>query len=98
MPEQVITIQGITVEQLRSMIREDVRGEIERTQRKSAPTDSPMTIQQVSEYIHKSVPTIYQLTSKRKIPFSKVGNTLLFSKKEIDAFIAAGRRTMVEDV
>lgn len=97
MAESVI-IQGISVEQLRSWFREDVRAEMERIQKKSSPVDAPMTIQQVSEYIHKSVPTIYQLTSKRKIPFSKVGNTLLFSKKEIDAWIASGRRIMVEDL
>jgi len=54
--------------------------------------DVLLTIQQASELINLSVPTIYGLVSKGDIPVSKKGKRLYFSKKELLAWIQSGRK------
>ncbi|HBJ76814.1 MAG TPA: hypothetical protein DDY68_03050 [Porphyromonadaceae bacterium] len=46
-----------------------------------------MTIDQLSDYIKLSRATIYSLSCKKKIPYTKVGNKLLFKKRDIDRWI-----------
>jgi len=46
-----------------------------------------LTIQETSQFINRSVPTIYSLVSKRQIPFYKCGKRLYFSKKELENWI-----------
>jgi excisionase family DNA binding protein len=42
-----------------------------------------MTIDEVAELLRKGKSTIYQYTSAKTIPHSKIGNDLSFSRKEI---------------
>ena len=42
-----------------------------------------MTINEAVEYTRLSKPTIYRLTSTKKIPFLKVGGKVLFNLQEL---------------
>lgn len=49
---------------------------------------------ELSEYLpdKPAIPTIYEWTTKRKIPFHKKGRKLQFKKSEIDAWLDGDRR------
>ncbi len=42
-----------------------------------------LTINEASEYLRLSKPTLYRLTSTKKIPFLKVGGKVLFKLQEL---------------
>lgn len=50
-----------------------------------------LSIQQASELINLSVPTIYSKVSRREIPFCKKGKRLYFSTEELLDWIKSGR-------
>lgn len=50
------------------------------------------TIQQASEFLNLSVPTIYSKVSKGELPVMKKGKKLYFSSIELMQFIKDGRR------
>ncbi|HYG01650.1 MAG TPA: helix-turn-helix domain-containing protein [Chryseosolibacter sp.] len=45
-----------------------------------------------------SLPTIYGLVSARKIPHSKVGKKLFFSRDELSQWVKAGKRASVAEL
>ncbi len=61
-------------------------------------TDKLLTIKQASEIIHLSVPTIYGLVQRAEVPVCKRGKRLYFSKKELTAWIMAGRKKTVSEI
>ena len=56
-----------------------------------------MNIQECAEYTRIKKNSLYQLTSKRKIPHSKLGKTLIFKKEDIDKWIADPERKILTD-
>jgi excisionase family DNA binding protein len=46
-----------------------------------------LTIEEVSEYLHLAVPTLYSFTSKNEIPFIKKGKKLYFKKADLDNWL-----------
>lgn len=46
-----------------------------------------LTIKELAGYIKLSVPTVYRLTSTRKIPHIKVGGKLVFEQEKIDSWL-----------
>ena len=69
----------------------DTWKEIFRLRRSHAVSDRPdkpglMTRREVAQYLGVSPLTIYGWTSKKVIPFRKVGRLLRFDKSEIDAW------------
>ena len=46
-----------------------------------------LTIEEVSEYLHLALPTIYGFTSKKEIPFIKKGKKLYFKKLDLDNWL-----------
>lgn len=63
-------------------------------------TDQWFDLEQLVSYLpgHPAKPTIYGLVSNRKIPFHKRGKRLIFSKKSIDEWIAAGRHKTIDEI
>jgi excisionase family DNA binding protein len=55
----------------------------QKTPRKEQP-EPLMTPQEAAQYLQCAITTLYGYTSKRKIPFRKVGKMLRFSKSELD--------------
>ena len=48
-------------------------------------------------YLKMKLSTLYQLTHKNEIPFSKKGKTLYFKKGEIDKWVSEGKQeTIIE--
>lgn len=60
--------------------------------------DSLLTIQEASELIKLSVQSIYGLVSQSKIPVSKKGKRLYFSKQELISWINTGRKKTVSEI
>jgi excisionase family DNA binding protein len=60
--------------------------------------DKLLTIRQAAEVLHLSVPTVYDLVHKAEVPVCKRGNRLYFSKKELTAWIMAGRKKTVSEI
>ena len=63
-------------------------------------SDQLLTIQQASELIKLSVPTLYGYVSRNEIPFSKRPNSkrLWFSKKELTAWLSEGRNKTISEI
>lgn len=57
-----------------------------------------LNIQQASEMLNLSIPTIYSKVSKRELPYSKRGKKLYFSRTELLDFVKSGRRLTNEEV
>lgn len=60
--------------------------------------DQILTIQQASEVINLSVPTIYGLVQRSAIPVSKQGKRLYFSKTELISWIKQGRKKTAQEI
>ena len=50
-----------------------------------------MKTPQLCTYLKMKMSTLYQLTHKNEIPFSKKGKTLYFNKDEIDSWLLEGK-------
>lgn len=61
-------------------------------QQPTQPQDELLTIQQASELLNLSVPTLYSKCSKREISFMKRSKRLYFSRTEIIEYLKAGKR------
>ena len=61
------------------------------TQEYKPTSDKLLTIKEAADYLNLSVPTIYGLVSKRKIPFMKRSKRLYFSNEELMDYIKEGR-------
>ncbi|MBL4905771.1 MAG: helix-turn-helix domain-containing protein [Flavobacteriaceae bacterium] len=57
-----------------------------------------MTLKQLSDYSSISKSFIYKLTSPRKIPHSKRGKRLYFSKSEIDEWLLKEKIRTIDDL
>ena len=60
--------------------------------------DEILTIQQAGKLINLSVPSIYGLVHESKIPVSKKGRRLYFSKQELMKWIKTGRRKTLAEI
>ncbi|MBK9728993.1 MAG: helix-turn-helix domain-containing protein [Saprospiraceae bacterium] len=60
--------------------------------------DTILNIKQAAEMLNLTVPTIYGLVHESKIPVSKKGRRLYFSKQELMAWIKSGRRKTHEEI
>jgi excisionase family DNA binding protein len=67
--------------------------------RESPPeSDRFLNIKQAAEMLNLTVPTIYGLVHEAKIPVSKKGRRLYFSKQELMAWVKSGRRKTHEEI
>jgi excisionase family DNA binding protein len=91
-------MQAITFEQLPSALTslfEKVENIERLLQQKAEPqteSDDLLTIQQAASFLKLSVPTLYGLVSRSKLPVNKRGKRLYFSKHELTDWIKAGRK------
>jgi excisionase family DNA binding protein len=85
-------------EMIKEIIVEALNRQTETTISHDNHIDKPMTVKEVSEFINLSVSTIYGLTHKRSIPYSKKGKRLYFNKLEIIKWVNEGRRKTVDEI
>lgn len=86
-----------TDEELESLIEKSFKKCLAQNEKPTA-LKPHMNVVECSEYTGMAIPTLYQKSSKREIPASKVGGRLMFDRREIDAWIASKKRLMVEDL
>ena len=60
--------------------------------------DQLLTIQQASEMLNLSVPTLYGKVHFAEIPVCKKGKRLYFSKKELTEWVKSGRKKTVGEI
>lgn len=68
------------------------------SQSSNQDTDQLLTVNQASEILHLSVPTLYGLCQNKQIPFCKKGKRLYFSKLELNSWIMQGRKKTVAEI
>ena len=78
-------------------------GEIKRLllEKESTPqpeTEILLTVQEAAKFLSLSVPTIYGLISKGKIPVMKRSKRCYFSKIELMEYLKAGRKKTVDEI
>lgn len=57
-----------------------------------------LTVQEAAVFLKLAVPTLYGFAQRRKIPFSKRGKRLYFSKVELTEWIKAGRKKTHDEI
>ena len=64
----------------------------------SVQFEAPLTIQEASEILHLSVPTIYSKVSRGELPVMKRSKRLYFSRSELLKYIKHGRRKTIDEI
>ena len=58
--------------------------------------DSYLITNEVAEYLHMKLNTVYSLAEQKKIPHYKVGRLLRFKRSEIDAWMEGNKKEVVD--
>lgn len=83
---------SLLVDLLKPVIQEAVAKAVEELTENVKPRPPrPLTVMEASEYLSIPKSTLYQLTSKRQIPFFKKGKKLFFYQDELDSWVKEGR-------
>lgn len=64
----------------------------------SSEEEIPLTVQQAASILRLSAATIYSKVNRREIPFIKRGGRLLFSKKDLLAYLNEGRVSTAAEI
>ena len=97
--EQNPKIILVTPNELAVLIDISVRKAMdEHSSKSSANDDKPLTIEEASKFLHIPKATLYTFTSKREIPFHKVGKGLIFFKAELLAWIEEGKKKTKKEI
>lgn len=83
--------------ELRGLIREELRALLNELKPTSQPEEI-LNLQEACDLLCISKPTIYGLTSRRKIPFHKRGKRLLFKRSELLDWISEGRKQTESEI
>ena len=83
----------MTPDELDQLIQSSVRKALSEQSPKSSFIDvKPMNIDETAEFLDMPKASVYQFTSTRQIPFNKVGKKLFFFKKDLLAWLEAGKK------
>ena len=83
----------LLVDLLKPMIQQAVADAVaELTENVKPRPPRPLTVGETSEYLSIPQSSLYQLTSKKQIPFFKKGKKLFFYQDELDAWVKEGRK------
>jgi hypothetical protein len=85
-----ITVTNLTIEDISKAIRNELRGYFEQQEEKEREDEIGG--------IELAKPTIYGLVSERKIPHSKRGKKLYFSRKELLIWLTNGKRKTRDEI
>ena len=92
-----ITVTNLTIEDISKAIRNELRGYFEQQEEKERE-DEIGGIELAIELTGLAKPTIYGLVSERKIPHSKRGKKLYFSRKELLVWLTNGKRKTRDEI
>jgi excisionase family DNA binding protein len=91
----IITIEKEELENIISKAVETALFQVGFLREQNEPEDQDefmMKSPDLCKYLKMKISTLYQLTHKKEIPFSKKGKTIYFRKDEIDQWIAEGKQ------
>ena len=88
----------ISADELAELIRVSVREALSMHVPNHAALSKPMSVEQAALYLNLPKATLYQLTSKREVPFRKLGRRLLFLESELQAFLQSGRKSTRQEI
>lgn len=57
-----------------------------------------LNIKEACDFLNLARPTIYSLTSKRKIPFIKKGKKLYFKKSDLEIWLNDGKKKTILEI
>ncbi|NQX97723.1 MAG: helix-turn-helix domain-containing protein [Flavobacteriales bacterium] len=93
---QDLILISISVHELKTIIEQSVKKAVQEiapsTIQGKEKSSLYLNVQQASQFTHMAIATLYDYTHKKKIPFSKIGKRLLFSKKELTEWIQKHRK------
>jgi excisionase family DNA binding protein len=92
-----ITVTNLTIEDISKAIRNELRNYFEQQEEKERE-DEIGGIELALELTGLAKPTIYSLVSTRKIPHSKRGKKLYFSRKELKEWLKEGKRKTRDEI
>lgn len=92
-----ITVTNLTIDDIARAIRNELRGYFEQQEEKERE-DEFGGIELAIELTGLAKPTIYGLVSERKIPHSKRGKKLYFSRKELLVWLTNGKRKTQDEI
>src|SRR5690606_37667387 len=96
-----VILQGITAEDLSKLIAKEIRKVLSDAipqPEQSEAKDRLMTVQEASDFLQLSVPTIYSKVSRRELPFMKRSKRLYFSEVDLLEYLKAGRQMTVSEI
>ncbi len=96
-----ILFSPVKLSELGNLIEASVRKVFETThpsKTESKVESDLLDIRQASEFLGLAVPTLYAKVSERKIPHSKQGKKLFFSREQLNAWVKSGQRKTVAQI
>lgn len=89
----------VTPNELALLIDSSVRKALsEQSPKSSYSDDKPLSIEEAAAFLQMPKSSIYQLTSTRQIPFSKVGKPLFFFRKDLLEWLESGKKKTKKEI
>lgn len=92
-----ITVTNLTLDDISRAIRSELKSYFEQQEEKERE-DEIGGIELAIEVTRLAKPTIYGLVSERRIPHSKRGKKLYFSRRELKEWVKEGRRKTQDEI
>jgi excisionase family DNA binding protein len=92
-----ITVTNLTIDDISKAIRNELRNYFEQQEEKEHE-DEIGGIELAIEVTKLAKPTIYGLVSERRIPHSKRGKKLYFSRRELLEWLTTGKRKTQDEI
>lgn len=92
-----ITVTNLTIDDISRAIRNELKSYFEQQEEKERE-DEIGGIELALEVTKLAKPTIYGLVSERRIPHSKRGKKLYFSRKELLEWLTNGKRKTQDEI
>ena len=97
--ENILTFEKLPSEvaNLRNEVKE-IKALILQKQELQPAQENPININELSDLIGKTVPTIYGYCQRNEIPYNKKGNRLYFFKSQIIEWVKTGKQKTLKEL
>jgi excisionase family DNA binding protein len=87
-----------TPQDLAELIHNSVRSALSNAKLQSADSGKPLSMDEAADFLGIPKATLYQFTSKRLIPFRKLGRRIVFSKADLATFLETKKKESVHQI
>ena len=102
----MLTEQQVFQQFIEGLLQPAIERGVERALRKHSDSSTTqqefvetiLSAEQAAQFIGVSLPTLYGLTSARKIPHNKRGKRLYFDRQELISWIREGKRKSMSEI